>query len=515
MSTTRVSRTRQSGTVLIVAIVLLLVLTVLLLFGVRVGVFEQRISGNDFRSKLVHQAATAGLDHAIEYVKLNIGLVTYGAGDVPDIAKWELCSASDETFPCGSVPAGNRARMYRFKAGIDRNGTGGIDNFEKYMLPATQAFTTSGPFPVNYGVGAVLCTLDEDSDCTATASARTGRSAITLVSRAEITGEDARTTVSKTVGSFSLFGVPDSVPPIVAAGIVSGLGTSRLVPNADAGGPGVPVSVWSRHTISGGMGAWKTCHPQDYFSSCPSTSIDSGVVLCATVGGMPNPCKSISNGVGAGMGTAVTGIDLLDPTRTVNMTSTEGVTYLPSTYFPCDLFEYIFQIRAREDIDADGYCEGVVDDAAERTEHIDDFLEQYATLIPDCTSTYLNSSSKGLLWRKGACDLPGNQVGTPANPVLLVAEGAITGSGGMKYFGLIFVRYPFAYINPAGISGYGWGAGGGTSEVYGAVVMEGGATINGNVDIVYSGQVLKNINKNPSNIAVGNVTGTWTDRDSY
>ena len=67
----------QSGMVLLVAIVLLLLAGVLTLFALKVGVFEQRSTGNDMRSKVVADVAEAGLADVDDVVRERGG-ICYG-----------------------------------------------------------------------------------------------------------------------------------------------------------------------------------------------------------------------------------------------------------------------------------------------------------------------------------------------------------------------------------------------------------------------------------------------------
>ncbi len=62
------SRSSQSGVVLLVAVVLLLLASVLTLAALKVGVFEQRSTGNDIRAKAVNEVAEAGLAQGFEYL---------------------------------------------------------------------------------------------------------------------------------------------------------------------------------------------------------------------------------------------------------------------------------------------------------------------------------------------------------------------------------------------------------------------------------------------------------------
>ena len=133
------SRSAQSGAVLLVAVVLLLLAGVMTLAALNVGVFEQRSTGNDIRAKEVNEIAEAGLAQGFEY------LMRQHPDMMEDDTLWEKCTAGDTKFPCGAVsdaPYDNdadsttaavarRSTMFRLKA------SGHVDsNFDAAMTPA-------------------------------------------------------------------------------------------------------------------------------------------------------------------------------------------------------------------------------------------------------------------------------------------------------------------------------------------------------------------------------------------
>ena len=92
-----VSSRRQSGAVLFVTMVLLLLGAVITAFAMNVGIYEQRSTGNDLRAKAVNEVAEAGLAQGFEY------LMHQHADMLANPALWERCAADDETFPCGAL----------------------------------------------------------------------------------------------------------------------------------------------------------------------------------------------------------------------------------------------------------------------------------------------------------------------------------------------------------------------------------------------------------------------------
>src|SRR5688500_18013465 len=113
---------RESGAVLLEAVMMLLLAGLLTLFALEVGVFEQRSTGNDVRERAVTEVAEAGLAQGFEY------LMRQHADLLTDPSRWEPCPG-DDTFPCGAITAASfdhdgdaatpevsrRTSMYRLK----------------------------------------------------------------------------------------------------------------------------------------------------------------------------------------------------------------------------------------------------------------------------------------------------------------------------------------------------------------------------------------------------------------
>ncbi|MDQ3205835.1 MAG: hypothetical protein M3Q40_04895, partial [Pseudomonadota bacterium] len=124
---------RNTGNTLFIVIVLLLLASMMSLFAMNVGVFEQRASGSDLRAKLVNEVAEAGLAQGMEYLRQNSAQLKNASG-----GSWEKCTATDTTFPCGSIVDARRETMYRWVAGgHDFDESGGISGWEGRMLPIT------------------------------------------------------------------------------------------------------------------------------------------------------------------------------------------------------------------------------------------------------------------------------------------------------------------------------------------------------------------------------------------
>ena len=166
------TRYHARGNTLFIVIILLLLVSLMSLYALNVGVFEQRTSGSDVRTKLVNEVAEAGLAQGMEFFKAN-------SGDIKDTSngKWVQCTATDTTFPCGSivetatvnktvggvvtpVTVSRRATMFYWKSGgFDFDGSGAVSGWETKMLPITNTLSKVGEFDATKGVGAVLSSV--------------------------------------------------------------------------------------------------------------------------------------------------------------------------------------------------------------------------------------------------------------------------------------------------------------------------------------------------------------------
>lgn len=537
------SPTQVRGTTLIISIVLLLLLAMIGLFAATVGLREQQSSGAELRERIVRQAAEAGLSHAIEYMRGSSFVPAQAGGEI-NVARWTPCAASDQSFPCGTVSPGvasdpvRRGRMYRFAAGDDLNGDGTVDNRERFMVPlptdasgSRQLMTRVGNFPVEYGVSAVLCTFAADGSCTQTADERTGLGTVTLASWAQIPGENTRVTITESYGSFKILNVPPSAPPLVAGGLMQGVGNATVVANPNSGGPGVPVSLWSRGPLDPNNGSWQTCQLDEYMRQGSATYTgDTRVLTCVDCA-----CVSADRISGAhGQGAQPTiGID----TQTPRFGANDRDAYwsddiLPSTYFPCDMFEFVFGVRARQDTNRNGtslpyapypICEDGVDSNGDgNLDAARDFLANNATRVTSCD--VITASSVGLFWVANADGSPAgdcridHQMGSADNPVVIVSGGNLKMGNGGLLFGVAFgFNVRNLDLNEGDLANFSpnMEPGGGKGTVYGALILEGGVKANANIDIVSSPKVIENFNDNPRNFRYGVVPGSWSDRVGY
>jgi hypothetical protein len=548
----------QQGNALFVALILLLLASVITLLTLRVGVFEQRTSGNDQRAKLIAQVAEAGIAQGAEYFRLNPGALT-------DASRWQLCAADDVTFPCGSIPdmdvddgAGGtikrRATMYYwFSAGAaDNNNDGLVDYFDQRMLPihsvtpAAGQITSVGNFTdVSYGVGVVLCRVaipKAPSDATRCATAPSEQSntfVYNYVSVASLPGEGTRTTVSQMLGRYLVFNPDLNKPPVVATGTVDVTGGLQIVTNPNAGGPGVPVSVWTRKDVEK-TGQPNTCYYDEFIRYGGSTATWEGsetkVMVCDDCSCAGD--KSLSYDNSGNLQTE--GIDILDidgNTPSTPKTGQMNYDVLPHE-FPCDLFEFVFGVRARDDLDGDHFCETRkpkvtyvhpetgkvysldVDEAflyANATYIIprDGAAQELMTTAQTLPYPYPDAQISGIVWCQKDCAIGANkQLGTPDKPVLLVVDGTEEMKVQGRMFGMVLVRAMEDVLSPStgGSATLRLNAG---AAIYGSVLVQGAITkANGSAAIIYNQDVFANLAKSippkPSNLP-----GAWSDRLSY
>jgi len=229
---------QQGLATVIVAIVLLVIMTVMVIFAARVGVFDVRMAANEARYKEALITAEAGLDYSTqrfssEFTRLYDGTDAGTAGTtLATIAN--NAQVNTNTEPDGTAP---EAGDPYFTVTVTNTGAsyGGIPVYEF----------------VSTGVGA---------DGTGTA------------------------TVRRQVTMANVFGgtVPDV--PVIVGGAVGTGGNFNVVANPNGAGEGVPVSVWSSGDISG-TNSSATCHFEFYDGNNAQCSNPSGNTENISMGG--------------------------------------------------------------------------------------------------------------------------------------------------------------------------------------------------------------------------------------
>lgn len=502
---------RQQGSALTIAIILLLLLTLAVFVAVPTILGEQRVSGNDVRAKIAQHVAEAGLNHAREFLRANTKNLIVAPLEPVDATKWAACAATDTNFPCGAIEtdvanSALRSRHYRYIGGADART---VSFTPSRMYDGTG--NDAGNFNAEYDVGVLLCRLTTTHDCTTVAASTTATTMLTLVSRGSVTGEGTTSTVSETIGTYRLMNLSPNIPPVMAAGTITGLGSSTIVGNPNAGGFGVPLSIWARNNFDGSGGSWQTCQLDEYLRS------DLGGVVMLGTNKDVATCNDCDCTVGNRLSDAsmVEGVDILDSTDADGGKAKAGTSY----YFPCDMFEYVLGTRARVESGTPGLCDTLKD--TEGVIGVADIEEWLTANAKIQTCADLGPNSAGLIWIKTGCtdgNAVGGRIGSPDNPVVLVIDGDLKLNTTAEFFGVMFLRYTgsdFASCVATGTGCPELDPGGGGAKIYGSLVMEGGGKINGTVDVVYIPQLVQIFNNSPGNNRYAGLPGSWSDRVAY
>lgn len=534
------------GSVLLVVVVLLLLASLFVLFALNVGRFEQKTSGNDVRAKLAQEIADAGVSVGVEYFNAHKDLFT-------DLDQWEVCA--DDTFPCGAIPEFTSAdpAKPRRSTVFYYNPTGG-NSLASRLLPTqpTQG-NASGGFDAQQQVGATLCLIKAqpapppgspppDTVCT-TNPDEAGRTWIlTVVSKGSLPGEGSSATATLTLGAYSLFSPNLGTPPVMASGNVQIGGALQIVTAPDAGGDGIPVSVWTRLAMEKN-GTPNTCHLDEFLrqggtSSGPGYYDDMAICHTCSCSADTSLSYNYSNSKRC-QGADIVDIDNNEPNDAGCPSSANIDIYRAE--FPKDMFSFVFNTEAWLDSDqgsgGDTYANKeyhfgetrLVEDCdytdpvtganrtnrlpadtctllnIQRKTHIGDGVNDAAECT-ELTDTYANTGAdaadelRGVVWVNPApildhatdevivpgyaCEVKNaNQIGRPIAPVLLVHDGSLTGLH-LQLYGLLFVRAPNAVVKLDKDTGGPVGAQielglNGGAIIYGAAIVQGAVTSGG------------------------------------
>ena len=523
---------RASGSALLVAVVLLLLASLMGLLAMNVGLFEQRSSGNDLRAKVVHQAAEAALAQGFEFLfRANPALID-------NTANWELCAAADTSFPCGAVDASVRGNMFRLVAnagGYTDTGANPLAaELTRHMVPNTQVLPAMGGFNVAYGVAPVLCRVPVQTPpvtqvaCSPSTdlSSLSDRRVVTFVSVAQVRGDAGRTTLSQTVARTSLLAQNGGQPTIIASGNVVPPGNGDVVAMPDSAGPGLDLSVWSRLDVQPASGSFATCSRQDFLASGQQNMLDAGWTSSRT-------CDKCGCGMAKKLPGYTEGWDILDKDN--NDPSGINKDVVPSE-FPCDLFEYAFNVKAWQDADGDQFCEARMPKVAFEAPNgstvmlypEEAFLYQYASKIKPTTanaglvrpeqllSGNLSASNSGLIWCQTDC-LPNNgSVGSVQFPVAVIADPGTNSPYHSVLYGLLFFRSNGDGPLDASTGGNASMKFNAQSAVYGSMVVMGQVTTGSGGGLLFGDrEILRNLGNLPPMSRFDTLRGGWSDRSSY
>lgn len=464
-------------------IMILVLLTLMVFFAMRVGVFEQRVSSNEMRQKLAFHAAESGIHHAKEYLRANSILVaSYTPDKLPNNThgwlaetsekRWLKCSEAgldldygSGTHPCfGESAPAQRANSYYYF--FENSRTLPVDT--DTVLPGTTEEVT---------VEALLCVLDIDETaevpvqgCSTDPDIADGSYfMVTLLARgrSDCNGTDCggEALISEQVSNFGAAAGGNSPSvPLTTKSSFPPSGTAEVVPNPNSGGIGVPISVWMNDNANCGpdgsvvdpsSGSWATCEMHEWYETdaLPDDYACPGNCSCSEA-------ESISYTHGS---SDVLGIDLVADEN-----------------FPCDLFQFYFGVP-RADYEV---------------------VKGYSKIINDCTT--LGPNSFGIYWVTGSeCRINSNtQVGSPGAPVMLISAATLTRlNGGARIYGTLFIT-DVEDTNAELQSN-------GTNTVYGSVIVDGIlGSYQGTFQVVWNENTAR---KAGSDGGLGAVIGGWSD----
>ena len=499
---------RQAGGLTIfTAIFVLVLMTLMLFYATRVGLFEQRVSGNDARQKLAFQVAEAGLDYAVEYMlAVNLRILSKSTEATPDgnggfhpgwlsdgNVLWVDCPASPgDDHPCGGeIDAGGTGSLY-----YDDPDTAGYDslpldaNLLANLPPNTAVRVTAVICPRS--LGAVGCLGSDEIPEPGETSLEPVKFTVSLLSYGysdcnddnangsiDIPGE-CRGNASVTVpfGAVRNFrGTPDV--PLVSKNSLPATGTAEVVPNPNAGGVGVPVSIWANKNIA-------ECAPLDS-SGDPSFTIavEGNFTTCEMQEWYNTDSRPADGKCSFGPGSCSCEIN---EGETISYRSGNdeviGIDVVSDAAFPCDLFAFYFGVN-RNDYQS---------------------VKADATVIDDCG--ILTTESAGFYWFSGDTCTISNHVGTINNPVILLsaAETKTVMGGNLELFGILYISDvedetgDAAYFKP-----------GGGATVYGAVIVEvlfPESNLAGTFKVIYNEGAILNAGGLGS---LGGLAGGWRD----
>lgn len=455
---------RGVATLLVTLFVLLLV-TVMVLYTSGVGVMDLRMAGNEYRYKMAHANAEAGLEAELDLWHNQASAADQCDDDAND-ASAATRGAADFSSSCASTAPSGTPTPTQYQRVIRKLNENDSVNDQCVVTRAGNALFPSDP---GIYVG-IVCARGAFDGGVATVSREFTLSAISL-------GPP---------------GGPDA--PIIAGGAVGAGGNYNVVANSNGGGAGVPVAVWSTGNAEvdypgntaglQGVGSYETCHIGDFDGSDCGGNISSAGNP-PTVGG-----------------------DIVD----------EAVTPSNGGTFPDDVFDYTFGVPASE-------WEVVRSKATVITAAECANLSPTSGTTWDGHSVNGLYWIEG----GGTCDLPNNaKVGNcdpngdgstaDADPVILVLDetnATQQGSGGSMVCGIIFL------FDKNGNGTAGTFTSNGTAGLRGSLITNGGlpsatTNLNGTYNIIYDTNVFANLSPSgavppPNEVDIAFIPGSWKD----
>ena len=596
---------RQRGlATLLVALVILGILTIVVLYSTHVAFFEQRTTTNENRSRLVEQAAEYSINLAGEYLKANrdyvisrtAGSATTGgwlAANASTGRKWVLCSTvtgfpsipnlsdgtphpcmterdatSSSDYPTTAGTGGRRGQLYFY--GLDAsNGAAQMTVPYQQLMPDAVKLETPGvgvggtaAFPAETTVRALLCRIDSSLPNPACRAdpVKGNRIAVSLIANVVLPGESSSATIKETWATLGAID-SNSAVPLIASGLLSTGGTITIVTNPNAGGYGLPGSLWSPNDVQvenstgGGVANIASCFIQDFMKGEASPTLARAKDICPQSGSSP-PCHCPSAKSeddfwlsGSAAGTKRENIDVLDRDNNAGATGSpkppdiqffpgagpSDVTNPLSTPIALDrqvgaapntllsnasaasddsLFEWIFGVNyVVADHDINGTTLSNCGPGSPPSQNCADYALRNdlgaAVIEGNCASDQFSPASYGLYYVTGNCSIDGVTVGSKNAPVIIVVFGEATLKNAIL-FGMLFVHSNNIGIENAS-SGYRMDMQGAT--IFGSLVVEGDLSMTGNSVIIYDDTSLNtDPYKLPTKARFARVPGSWLDK---
>ena len=592
----------QRGAVtLLVALVVLGILVVIVLYSTQVAFFEQRTATNENRAQLVTQAAEYSINLAGEYLTAkrgqlvsNItGTATTGGWLATDIAsgrKWVQCStvtgfpnipnlsdgsphpcmterddSASADYPNSAGTGGRRGQLYFY--GVD-GSSAAANTVLPYqdLMPDAVKLETAGvggaaAFSTQTTVRALLCRIDSSlltPACRAT-PAKGNRIAVTLIATVVLPDEKSSATIKETWATLGSITSSSSIP-LMASGMISTGGTITIVPNPNAGGYGLPGSVWSANDVQvenstgGGAASISSCYIEDFMRGDSKPDLDRAKELCPTSGSNP-PCHCPASKAdgdywlsGSAAGSKRENIDILDrdgnagapgspqppdihffpgagPSNVTIPTSSpialdKAIGSAPNTPLSNasaasddSPFEWMFGVNyVVADHDITGTTLTNCGAESPPTQNCADYAlreDLGATVITgNCAANQFNADSYGLYYVTGDCTINGVTIGSPKAPVIIVVFGDAVLKSAVLY-GMLFV-HSNNIATETSSTHYRFSMQDAT--VFGALAVEGNISLTGNSILVYDDTSI-NVDpfKLPTKVRFARVPGGWLD----
>lgn len=538
---------RQGGiTTIAVTLLLLGIVTVFLLFSANVTFFDQRTATAENRGVAAEQMAEYAANLGGQFLNAHRAVVAnISATDGGWLAstgtsrRWIRCPAGAlaseggtlaMTHPCAAERIqARREQMYYYD---NDPSTTAIESIPNASLAGLQQGALTGAdgttrFTGTTTVNALLCRIGYSTatppvpECQAS-PANGANVAVTIIATNVQAGESSSATVKETWAT-AISRTPTAAVPLIASGLVQGLGNAQIVAAPNAGGYGIPGSIWSPNNIDigntstgcggGGVGSVSTCHIGEYLQSTPREQLKTTCITSNTACGCPAVTASgVDFLSGHSHGLKVERADVLDADSDCGGAD---IQFFPAQHGgsapkdndsdPSDdsLFEYIFDVsnvvnENATTVNTNCGSSGTQNCAAAVL--IDDFN---ATVLANCSS--LNTASTGIFYVTGDCDL-GN-FGSPSNSLVLVVDGEVNINGNVDFYGMLFARSNTPEANSDRVRGNG------NVKIIGSLVVEGNVNITGSIDLIYDNSSVAGNPGGPipPGVRFGKVSGSWLD----